>query len=487
VAVTNKEELRAWLEGQPQEVCVAVAYRAAMRVLPLALSVPDSRVLWKEMALAVLRASLTSGVAASKPQKDLKNSARLARITAYKFQHSAYAVVDRSDAFTSHVLRSVDAARAACGAAQHSVAEQYVHSAVAAAFSLAYAGRAAYADTLLNPKFLPALTIDVPSELKDKIAKHSEGKTDLLQAGGPWTFWAEWYRRAMAGDPLPWDLQVQIALIPNDIWEAGPDAVAAEIEKRKTEFLARSVAEEIVLSERGRLTLVPQPVREADHLGYLLETVDDALDLAVAGHNELTEESYQARLIRRTLSRYGNDPQRIEINFERAKVSLMEGIACDDLPASPANRDLIQSLSDAAGSIRESNPDIARNRERLNRIRLADMTEAQAQQIAKVGEAVAADSEDFLEEELLEGVRRLPGVRRDDPVPDAIIPLPTAERNIALEQRDSQVILFSRLSKIWLYVKSLDREELARVADTPEFKWTTGLASVIGFIATLVF
>jgi hypothetical protein len=43
---------------------------------------------------------------------------------------------------------------------------------------------------------------------------------------GPWAFWATWYDRAMAGDPLPWDLQEQIALIPNEIWETGPEAVA---------------------------------------------------------------------------------------------------------------------------------------------------------------------------------------------------------------------------------------------------------------------
>lgn len=233
---------------------------------------------------------------------------------------------------------------------------------------------------------------------------------------------------------------------------------------------------------------MPQPLQEQQHLGHLLETVEDALDLGVSGANELTEESYQARLIRKSLSRYANDPQRIEINFERAKVSLAEGIAADELPASPANRDLIQSLSDATGSIRESNPDIARNRERLNRIRLSGMTPEQAETIAEAAETIAEISEDGLRDELHEGIRRLPGVCRDDPIPDDIIPFPTAERNIALEQKDAQLLLFSRLAKTWLYLKSFDREELGRVLDTPEAKligMISGLSSVVGLIIAI--
>ena len=58
----------------------------------------------------------------------------------------------------------------------------------------------------------------------------------MIRSGGPWTFWAEWYDRAMAGDPLPWELQERVALIPDEVWEAGPEAVAAEIEKIRARF-----------------------------------------------------------------------------------------------------------------------------------------------------------------------------------------------------------------------------------------------------------
>jgi hypothetical protein len=48
----------------------------------------------------------------------------------------------------------------------------------------------------------------------------------------------------MAGDPLPWELQEKVALIQNEIWDAGPEAVAAEIARIEAAFeLRRSIAD----------------------------------------------------------------------------------------------------------------------------------------------------------------------------------------------------------------------------------------------------
>jgi hypothetical protein len=60
-----------------------------------------------------------------------------------------------------------------------------------------------------------------------------------MKLRGPWSFWAKWYDRAMAGDPLPWDMQEKVALIPNEIWEAGPEAVEEEIARIEAEFELR--------------------------------------------------------------------------------------------------------------------------------------------------------------------------------------------------------------------------------------------------------
>lgn len=75
--------------------------------------------------------------------------------------------------------------------------------------------------------------------------------------GRTWGFWAGWYERMLRGDPLRWDLQEKIALIPEDIWQAGPEAVAEEIARIEAEFeLRESIADfeaDHALVEKGRL------------------------------------------------------------------------------------------------------------------------------------------------------------------------------------------------------------------------------------------
>ncbi|MEM9318980.1 MAG: hypothetical protein AAGA70_08220 [Pseudomonadota bacterium] len=91
---------------------------------------------------------------------------------------------------------------------------------------------------------------------------------------GHWYFWGEWYHRAMTGDPLPWDLQEQIALIPDEIWEAGPEAVADEIERIRSRYelvlrigeLEARLAEAEVSRHGIGGNSPPEPIR--DDLGH---------------------------------------------------------------------------------------------------------------------------------------------------------------------------------------------------------------------------
>ncbi len=52
-----------------------------------------------------------------------------------------------------------------------------------------------------------------------------------------WFFWTRWWDGVLSGNQLDWDLQRQVALIPNEIWEQGPAAVAEAI--RQIEGLGR--------------------------------------------------------------------------------------------------------------------------------------------------------------------------------------------------------------------------------------------------------
>ncbi|WP_123580068.1 hypothetical protein [Phaeobacter piscinae] len=47
----------------------------------------------------------------------------------------------------------------------------------------------------------------------------------------PWRFWRDWYQGLLDGKQLDWELQRRVALIDNEVWNAGPEAVAAEIDR----------------------------------------------------------------------------------------------------------------------------------------------------------------------------------------------------------------------------------------------------------------
>lgn len=146
-------------------------------------------------------------------------------------------------------------------------------------------------------------------------------------------------------------------------------------------------------------------------------------------------------------------------------------------------------MSDVAASIRDGNPDIAEARARHNRLRMGQISDAEGRKIAAVAEDVAEISEGLLHDDLLEDRYRLPGVTRDDAVPDPVIPFGPAMRNRALETRDATIRLSARLAQIWLYLQRFDRQELSRLLDTPEAKLTGligALAGIMGLVAMLV-
>jgi hypothetical protein len=73
-----------------------------------------------------------------------------------------------------------------------------------------------------------------------------------------WYFWREWYQGFLDGEPLDWELQRRVALIEDEIWEAGPEAVAEEIEKIRAKF---DLEQRIAALEAERDSLVAEKSR----------------------------------------------------------------------------------------------------------------------------------------------------------------------------------------------------------------------------------
>lgn len=282
MAITNEEEFEKWLQAQSQEVCVAIAYRATMRVLPVVTSIDFDSRRNSHHALVALRACL-SGVSHMVTLNYLTEAAaKTAAVAARQAgDASAESILDVKDfralqdvrvvgtataarPFVTNVLHAVASFATATTAQRNSAAAASIAETATALYHASYAtpdtifheGQEpgtdalavfllAHLDSELPLERLQNGSIPVPEKLAKIINNWGGHRMDLLRSGGPWTFWAKWYGRAMAGDPLPWDLQEQIALIPNEVWDAGPEAVAEEIARIEARYAVRQKIEEI--------------------------------------------------------------------------------------------------------------------------------------------------------------------------------------------------------------------------------------------------
>jgi hypothetical protein len=114
-------------------------------------------------------------------------------------------------------------------------------------------------------------------------------------------------------------------MINHEIWEAGPEAVATEIERIQAEHFTNQhpLAETIQLNpETNRFYVTPTPIQNAPLIGTLLPRVQDSVEDATLGNNGLNDQSRKVRVLSRTLTRYANDPQRIEMDFTSVAVGL---------------------------------------------------------------------------------------------------------------------------------------------------------------------
>ncbi|TRD21697.1 hypothetical protein [Palleronia caenipelagi] len=135
----------------------------------------------------------------------------------------------------------------------------------------------------------------IPTWPDAKAPEHaaSDAISDLAQSDPIWSFWARWYDGFLRGEPLDWELQKQIALIPDNDWAKGPAHIARLIEK--IEAKARPVAVPDLPAEMIRThvqNLLASPEFSARTSELAADTVKAQLDLLrnETGWNQLPEE-----------------------------------------------------------------------------------------------------------------------------------------------------------------------------------------------------
>lgn len=227
------------------------------------------------------------------------------------------------------------------------------------------------------------------------------------------------------------------------------------------------LAEEVVQNpDTGKFSTRPKAIEKPDLLGATLGQVADAIeDVLHDARNGLNAGSLDIRKLRRTIERYSNDPQRVEMDFTTAHGSITRQIAVEELPASDENLALLRALEEGAMGIRATDPAVAVNRRILQEQRLREMPAQDLAKIEKAAPLLVAMTEGVMQEQMQEDVPalvqaltdtrpRLPGVTRAD----AIVPV-----------RDEAVRVFGRASRMMIVLRK-SSDMLRKLHESTAFK-----------------
>lgn len=272
--------VRAWLEDQPQAVGVAIAARAALRVLPLAIRAePSLRARFRPaLMLPQFRATAAAWVASWRAgrESELFGAAEAAA-------HAAAYARAASAATAAYAARAASDASGANAA-------QFTANAVASAADARCASAACALDALIAHEGVSGESLSrralwlrgapdwAPADfarLRDHLSGAREG----------WEVWTDWYQARLDGAAFDPELETQRVLIPAHLWDEGPKAVNAEIarliEARRSRRAREAEGEAAGASEQGD-QLAKHIARAAANPALATAYGDIRIDLAVA-------------------------------------------------------------------------------------------------------------------------------------------------------------------------------------------------------------
>jgi len=294
-------------------------------------------------------------------------------------------------------------------------------------------------------------------------------------------FWRDWYQGFLDGKPLDWGLQRRVALIPDADWEKGPEHIAGKIEEIKAAFLSEKtpLAETVEFNEAtAKFHTVPREVAKPDLLGATLSQVEDALDDVLAdGSNGLNDGSREVKVIRRTVAKYGNDPQRIEMDFTSVHSGLTRQIVVGDLPASEENIALQRALEEGALAIRGTDSEVAENRRILDTQKIAELNAEQKATLAEAKPLLVDISEGAMREGFDEDISFI--------VEDRIGVAPAFgpdDRNPMLAEYNETLRTLSRVANIGVLLRQFP-EIIHKIDKSAAYKGArilTTIAAIIG-------
>ncbi len=311
--IKGRDSFEAWLRetDQPREVCVALAARAALRVLPRFWN--SAAASGRVSSLPVLRANLVASVAGLAPTEVMTDRGQTSVLrTAAQAAYSAapgYAAATASTYAAGAAganIRSAAAAAVSFAAAANAAAADdaaYVNvpddargSEAADAYAAAAADAAA--DAAWAALRSDCERIAAGGDLRSAplfpgpAPAWFERNAGELPATSDWSFWRDWFERATEGRPQNWPLLLEIAIQEDAFWQ-GADA---DINARIATIVERHASPE----PTDRLPINPESIKEAVRRTECGEEVfvnnEDVLDTRPV--TDLTEAEF-AEMVRR--------------------------------------------------------------------------------------------------------------------------------------------------------------------------------------------
>ena len=297
--IRDGDSFRAWLEetGQPQEVCVALAARAALRVLPLVWEMAGGD---RRSIVPLLRANLVASIAGLAPRvllPDTGHRSTLLRVAAAAAANvAAAAPAAAADAAAANAA-AANAAAATTAPAAASAAVAAVTSAVAATAWGVVRSDCTAVERGKHLSSLPLFNGTPPHWYLRSV--------DHLPIDDEWTFWLNWLAKSREGQPQNWEMLIEIATIPDIDWRGHDPTIhvqIAEIAERYGDELTNSA-----LSTAAEVYPLGETVSKDDADRYIVipddNIPDDAFALAKdrARHTitDMREEIGQSNNLRR--------------------------------------------------------------------------------------------------------------------------------------------------------------------------------------------
>ncbi len=251
--IRDRDSFKAWLEetSQPRQACVALAARAAARVLPLVWA--DAVTSAKYSALPFLRANLIASVVGLAPsgmltEAEHANARRAVAVADAAVADAALAVGDLAAFAATNAALAAAAALAADAALAAYAAALAAHDAADAA-DAAWAALRLDCAQLVNGRSLrtsPLFPDVQPSWIANAIQHinnaHPQSFSDVpnvaeipnaaaigSKESRDWSFWLDWYQRLLDGREQNWPLLLEIATRDDAFWQGSDDEVNARI------------------------------------------------------------------------------------------------------------------------------------------------------------------------------------------------------------------------------------------------------------------